>query len=279
MHDLMRGILDDGVLQMLDMRIFDDASSSPASELIDTRTAWRAAPPASAEPSFARRSSLHMPGRAWVIQFTSRPEFDASVEGARPWTMLVSGLTASALLFLLTVALVASWNRAHHLSMRDPLTGLYNRRYLDETMARELPRARRLGECTGVILIDLDHFKRLNDTFGHDAGDNALERVGDLLRSATRNSDIACRFGGEEFAVILPNATLQVARNRAEAIRSALEALKLDFGGRSLGSLTLSAGVASLPPHGQSWGDVLQQADRALYVAKQAGRNRVIAAN
>src|SRR5258706_511257 len=139
-------------------------------------------------------------------------------------------------------------------------------------MARELPRARRLGESTGVILIDLDEFKRLNDTFGHDAGDNVLERVGDLLRSATRNSDIACRFGGEEFAVILPNATLQVARNRAEAIRSALEALKLDFGGRALGSLTLSAGVASLPPHGQSWSDVLQQADRALYVAKQAGR-------
>jgi diguanylate cyclase (GGDEF)-like protein len=279
MHDLMRGILDDGVLQMLDMRIFDDASSSPASELIDTRTAWRAAAPGSAAPSFARRTSLQMPGRAWVIQFASRPEFDASVEGARPWTMLASGLAASALLFLLTVALVASWNRAHHLSMRDPLTGLYNRRYLDETMARELPRARRLGESTGVILIDLDEFKRLNDTFGHDAGDNVLERVGDLLRSATRNSDIACRFGGEEFAVILPNATLQVARNRAEAIRSALEALKLDFGGRSLGSLTLSAGVASLPPHGQSWSDVLQQADRALYVAKQAGRNRVIAAN
>ncbi len=279
MHDLMRGILDDGVLQMLDMRIFDDASSSSASELIDTRTAWRAAPPAGTVPSFARRTSLPMPGRAWVIQFSSRPEFDASVEGARPWTMLASGLAASALLFLLTVALVASWNRAHHLSMRDPLTGLYNRRYLDETMARELPRARRLGESTGVILIDLDEFKRLNDTFGHDAGDNVLERVGDLLRSATRNSDIACRFGGEEFAVILPNATLQVARNRAEAIRSALEALKLEFGGRPLGSLTLSAGVASLPPHGQSWGDVLQQADRALYVAKQAGRNRVIAAN
>jgi diguanylate cyclase (GGDEF)-like protein len=279
MHDLMRGILDDGVLKMLDMRIFDDASMLPASELIDTRTAWRAAPPASAAASFARRTSLQMPGRAWVIQFTSRPEFDATVEGARPWTMLASGLAASGLLFLLTVALVASWNRAHHLSMRDPLTGLYNRRYLDETMARELPRARRLGESTGVILIDLDEFKRLNDTFGHDAGDNVLERVGDLLRSATRNSDIACRFGGEEFAVILPNATLQVARNRAEAIRSALEAMKLDFGGRALGSLTLSAGVASLPPHGQSWGDVLQQADRALYVAKQAGRNRVIAAN
>ncbi len=279
MHDLMRGILDEGVLQMLDMRIFDDASSSPASELIDTRTAWRAAPPESAPPAFARRSSLQMPGRAWVVQFTSRPEFDASLQGARPWTLLAAGLTASALLFLLAIALVASWNRAHHLSMRDPLTGLYNRRYLEETMARELPRARRLGESTGVIVIDLDRFKQLNDTFGHDTGDYVLERTSDLLRAATRNSDIACRFGGEEFAVILPGATLQVARNRAEAIRSALEALKLDFGGRPLGPVTLSAGVASLPPHGQNWTEVLQQADRALYVAKQAGRNRVIAAN
>jgi diguanylate cyclase (GGDEF)-like protein len=277
MHDLMRGILDAGVLQMLDMRIYDEATATSASELIDTRTAWRASPPAAAEPAFSRRSSLLMPGRAWVVQFTSRPEFDA-IQGTRPWALLGAGLGASALVFVLAIALVAAWNRAHHLSMRDPLTGLYNRRYLEETMARELPRARRLGESTGVIVIDLDHFKRLNDTFGHDAGDYVLERTGDLLRAATRNSDIACRFGGEEFAVILPGATLQIARNRAEAIRSALEALKLDFGGLPLGALTLSAGVAALSPHGPGWTEAVHQADRALYAAKQAGRNRVLAA-
>ena len=251
-HDLMRGILDEGMLQVLDMQVYDGPSMNQV--------------------------SFPMPGRLWTIRFVSRPEFDAALQRTRPWGVLGAGILASVVLFFLTVALVASWNRAHHLSMRDPLTGLYNRRYLEETMGRELPRARRLGESVGVIVIDIDHFKRLNDTFGHDAGDFVLERTGELLRAATRNSDIACRFGGEEFAVILPGATLLVARNRAEAIRAALESLKIEFEGTPLGPVTVSAGVASMPPHGQDWAYTLQQADRALYTAKQAGRNRVVAA-
>jgi diguanylate cyclase (GGDEF)-like protein len=277
MHDLMRGILDDGVLQVLDMQVFDDPSAKPASELIDTRTAWRVTP-SDVAPAFSRQVSFQMPGRMWTIQFVSRPEFDATLQRAKSWGVLGAGILASVVLFFLTVALVAAWNRAHHLSMRDPLTGLYNRRYLEETMGRELPRARRLGESVGVIVLDIDHFKRLNDTYGHDAGDFVLERTGELLRAATRNSDIACRFGGEEFAVILPGATLLVARNRAEAIRAALESLRIDFGGKDLGRLTISAGVASMPPHGQDWTHTLQQADRALYSAKQAGRNKVVTA-
>jgi diguanylate cyclase (GGDEF)-like protein len=277
MHDLMRGILDDGVLQVLDMRVFDDAQADPEAELIDTRNAWRVTP-SDEPPAFSRKVNFQMPGRMWVIQFDSRPEFDATLQRARPWGVLAAGILASLVLFLLTVSLVAAWNRAHHLSMRDPLTGLYNRRYLEETMGRELPRARRLGESVGVIVLDIDHFKILNDTYGHDAGDLVLERTGELLRAATRNSDIACRFGGEEFAVILPGATLLVARNRAEAIRASLEAMRIDFDGKSIGPLTISAGVASMPPHGQDWNYVLQQADRALYTAKQAGRNKVVAA-
>jgi diguanylate cyclase (GGDEF)-like protein len=277
MHDLMRGILDEGVLQVLDMQVFDDTSPAPASELIDTRTAWRVTP-SEFEPAFARRMAFQMPGRMWTIQFVSRPEFDSTLERSRPWGVLFAGLLTSAVLFLLTIALVAAWNRAHNLSMRDPLTGLYNRRYVEETMGRELPRARRMGESVGLIVMDIDHFKRLNDTFGHDAGDHVLERTGQLLRAATRNSDIACRFGGEEFAIILPGATLLVARNRAEAIRSALEAMKIDFNGQSIGPLTISAGVAALPPHEQDWTFAMHQADRALYTAKQSGRNKVIAA-
>jgi diguanylate cyclase (GGDEF)-like protein len=277
MHDLMRGILDDGVLQVLDMRVFDDAVAKPDSELIDTRTAWRVTP-TDQPPVFSRRIAFQIPGRMWTIQFDSRPEFDAMLQRARPWGVLAAGVLTSIVLFILTVALVAAWNRAHHLSMRDPLTGLYNRRYLEETMGRELPRARRMGESVGVIVLDIDHFKLLNDTYGHDAGDLVLERTGELLRAATRNSDIACRFGGEEFAVILPGATLLVARNRAEAIRASLEAMRIDFGGKLIGPLTVSAGVASMPPHGQDWTYVLQQADRALYTAKQAGRNKVVAA-
>ncbi|HEX4780955.1 MAG TPA: diguanylate cyclase, partial [Usitatibacter sp.] len=153
-----------------------------------------------------------------------------------------------------------------------------NRRNLEETMLRELARARRLGDSVGVLVADIDHFKKLNDTYGHDAGDFVLERIGELMRAATRGSDIACRFGGEEFAVILPGASLLVARSRAEAIRAAVESLHLDFGGRPLGALTTSIGVAAMPPHGQDWAFTLQQADRALYSAKQAGRNKVAAA-
>jgi len=276
MHDLMRGILDEGVLQVLDMRVFDAGAMSDGS-LIDTRNAWRVTP-STAMPEFSRQVKFRMPGRMWNIQFISRPEFDATLSNSRPWGVLGAGVFASVVLSVLVTALVASWNRAHQLSMRDPLTGLYNRRYLEETMGRELPRARRLGESVGVIVLDIDHFKVLNDTYGHDAGDFVLERTGELLRAATRNSDIACRFGGEEFAVILPGASLLVARNRAEAIRAALESLKVDFDGKTLGPLTVSAGVAAMPPHGQDWTFTLQQADRALYTAKQAGRNKVVAA-
>ncbi|HEX4331153.1 MAG TPA: diguanylate cyclase [Usitatibacter sp.] len=277
MQDLMRGILDEGVLQVLDMRVYDEPNATEGNLLIDTRTAWRANP-SSEPPTFSRHAAFPVQGRMWTVVFLSRPEVDAAISASRPWAVLAAGLVASILIFVLTLALVASWNRAHHLSMRDPLTGLYNRRYLEETMTRELPRARRLGESVGVLVVDIDHFKRLNDTFGHDAGDFVLERTGEMLRAATRNSDIACRFGGEEFAVILPGAALLVARNRAEGIRTAIESMQLDFDGRNLGPLTVSIGVAAMPPHVQDWSFTLQQADRALYTAKQAGRNRVVAA-
>jgi diguanylate cyclase (GGDEF)-like protein len=276
MHDLMRGLLDEGVLPVLDMRIYDGAEPRAENLLIDTRTAWRNAM-GSAAPKFERMVSFPMPGRAWTIRFVSRPEFDALLETERPYGLLAAGIASSVLVFLLTSALVTTWNRAHKLSMRDPLTGLFNRRYLEETMGRELPRARRMGENIGVIVLDLDHFKQLNDTHGHDVGDHVLTRTGELLRHATRGSDIACRLGGEEFAVILPGASLDVARKRAEAIRSAFEAMDFDFDGQKIGPLTLSAGVSSMPPGSEDWAYALQQADRALYAAKQAGRNRVLA--
>ena len=277
MHDLMRGLLDEGVLPVLDMRIYDGAERLSENMLIDTRTAWRNAMLPTA-PKFERVVSFPMPGRMWTIQFVSRPEFDAMLDTERPYGQLAAGVASSLIVFLLTSALVSTWSRAHHLSMRDPLTGLFNRRYLEETMGRELPRARRRGETVGVIVLDLDHFKQLNDTYGHDAGDHVLGRTGELLKHATRGSDIACRFGGEEFALILPGASLDVARKRAEAIRAAFEAMDVEFDGRKIGPVTLSAGVSAMPPDAEDWALALQQADRALYTAKQAGRNRVLAA-
>jgi diguanylate cyclase (GGDEF)-like protein len=277
MQEIMRGILDEGVLQVVDMRVFDGTTRDPRSELLDTRTAWHAAPDSQAA-LFERNVDFAMPGRAWTIQFVSRPEFDRWLVTGRPWPLLAGGVLASLVVFMLVTALVEAWNRAHEMSMRDPLTGLYNRRYVEETMVRELPRARRLRQSIGVIVLDLDHFKQLNDNFGHDAGDRVLERMGELLRTVTRSGDIACRLGGEEFGVILPGATLEIARARAEAIRSAFSAMAIDFGAASMPTLTLSAGVTALAPHDLDWPRALRLADQALYTAKQAGRNRVIAA-
>jgi diguanylate cyclase (GGDEF)-like protein len=282
MHDLMQGLLDEGVLPVLDMRIYDGAERLGENMLIDTRTAWRTAwrdATLSRAPKFERVVSFPMPGRMWTLQFASRPGFDAMLDTERPYGQLAAGVAASLIVFLLTSALVSTWSRAHHLSMRDPLTGLFNRRYLEETMGRELPRARRTGATVGVIVLDLDQFKQLNDTYGHDAGDHVLGRVGELLKHAARGSDIACRFGGEEFALILPSASLEVARKRAEAIRAAFEAMDIEFDGRKIGPMTLSAGVSAMPPDAEHWSLALQQADRALYAAKEAGRNRVVAAN
>lgn len=275
MTDLMRGILDEGVLQVLDMRVYDQSSRTRQEELLDTRIAWR--PAIDSGPAlFERVVHFPMPGRNWTLHLVSRPEFDAALRAGKPWGVLGAGALATVVVFLLIVALVAAWERAHDQSMRDPLTGLYNRRYMDETMSRELPRARRLGHGVGVVVIDLDHFKLLNDTFGHNAGDFVLARFGELLRDTTRGGDMACRFGGEEFGVIMPGATPEATRNRAEAIRAAFASLDLEFEGAALGTLTLSAGVACLGSKQQDWPRALRDADRALYEAKEAGRNRVV---
>lgn len=278
MNDLMQGILDQGVLQVIDMRVYDQAEGrATQNELIDTRTAWRNTP-LGAAPIFERVTHFPMPGRSWTIQYVSRPEFDAALRADRPWVVLGGGALASVVVFLLTMALVEAWSRAHSLSMRDPLTGLFNRRYLEETMPRELARAKRSGQTLGLIALDLDHFKKLNDSYGHEVGDLVLQRFGELLRTATRGDDIACRMGGEEFALILPGSTPEGTRYRAESIRAAFANIHFDYEGLKVGPFTLSAGVAELSTGVQDWSHVMRQADRALYAAKQAGRNRVLAA-
>jgi diguanylate cyclase (GGDEF)-like protein/PAS domain S-box-containing protein len=164
-------------------------------------------------------------------------------------------------------------------SIRDPLTGLYNRRYLTETLEREIRRAVRAEQSLGVLMLDLDHFKRFNDTYGHDAGDSVLRETASFLSKSIRIEDTVCRFGGEEFVVILPTADLAAAHARAERIRSKLHELIVLHQGQSLGTITVSVGVAALPVHGTTPKELLDAADAALYRAKRDGRDRVVDAD
>lgn len=160
-------------------------------------------------------------------------------------------------------------------SVRDPLTGLYNRRYLEETLEREMQRVSRAGKPLSVITLDVDHFKRFNDTFGHEAGDRVLEELATQMTNVARPGDVVCRFGGEEFMVILPEAATDTASARAEELRRRIESLELFHGGKSLGTVTISLGVATFPDHASRKEDLLRLADNALYEAKKRGRNQV----
>lgn len=159
-------------------------------------------------------------------------------------------------------------------SIKDPLTGLYNRRFMEETLERELARAGRNSTALSIILLDLDNFKALNDQYGHAAGDAALRASAALLVQSLRTSDIACRFGGEELVIILPECRLDGAVSRAEAIRAAFEAMRLPELEQAL-TITASFGVASTTLCGLDQNALLKAADAALYRAKRAGKNRV----
>ncbi len=163
-------------------------------------------------------------------------------------------------------------------SVRDHLTGLFNRRYMEETLERELLRASRRRHTLGIIMLDVDDFKQFNDTYGHAAGDAILHRLGGLLLEQVRGEDIPARCGGDEFVIVLPDASRDVARERAERIRAHARRINLQFEGRPLGVVTLSLGIAAFPQDGATGAAVLRTADLALYRAKKAGRDRVCAA-
>ncbi len=162
-------------------------------------------------------------------------------------------------------------------AIRDPLTGLYNRRYLEETLKRELARAAREERPLSILMGDIDHFKRLNDTSGHQAGDEVLKALGDVLWRNVRSSDIPCRYGGEEFVVIMPDMPWQAAQERAEQVRRKFAELRIAFLGVQLGA-TVSIGVSAYPEQGATVEELIGAADQALYEAKQSGRNRVCSA-
>jgi diguanylate cyclase (GGDEF)-like protein len=160
-------------------------------------------------------------------------------------------------------------------AIRDPLTNLFNRRYLEETLDRELARASREAYSICLLMIDLDHFKRINDSYGHEAGDCVLRAHADTLSRECRRGDFACRHGGEEFVVVMPNISLDTAYERAEALRNTLHSLKIPYEDYNL-SVTISMGIACYPANGLTRDAILHAADQAMYAAKEAGRNHIL---
>jgi diguanylate cyclase (GGDEF)-like protein len=146
---------------------------------------------------------------------------------------------------------------------------------MEESLEREFSRAKRSGGYLAIVMMDLDHFKRFNDTFGHQAGDTLLRVLGDLLKRSTRGQDIACRYGGEEFALVLTDTNLDGVLKRAEILRQQVKQMSVEYAGQLLGTVSVSIGVAVYPEHGNSSPEVLRASDQALYRAKREGRDRV----
>lgn len=163
-------------------------------------------------------------------------------------------------------------------AIRDPLTGIYNRRYMMETLQQEFSRAKRLHSTIGLLMIDLDHFKRFNDTFGHDTGDLVLKRVARELSKNSRAEDTVCRFGGEEFCLVCPDISLENAQYLAEKFRKRIRNLDIRINHKPIDTVTLSVGVALFPHHAHDAELLLKSADEALYRAKAEGRDRVVVA-
>ena len=159
-------------------------------------------------------------------------------------------------------------------ALRDPLTGLYNRRYLAEMLENELARVKREKKSMSVIVTDIDHFKNINDNYGHQIGDEFLRKIASLINNHTRKTDIACRYGGEEFLLVMPGTSVKSAAKRAEGLRLECTQIQVPYENKEL-SVTLSFGVASYPAHGQGAEEIVIKADKALYKSKRSGRNRV----
>ncbi len=160
-------------------------------------------------------------------------------------------------------------------TIRDPLTNMFNRRYMEETLEREILRAKRKEDHIGVIMLDIDHFKSFNDNYGHQAGDVLLAALGNFLQNHVRGEDVACRYGGEEFILVMPGAELEPTQKRAQDLIEKVKFLSVAHQGQSLGTISMSAGIAVYPTNGNTAESLVQSADQALYRAKVKGRNRV----
>lgn len=191
---------------------------------------------------------------------------------------LVRQATMVADLFALSLSNIYLRERLLDQAIHDPLTRLYNRRFLEETLEHHVVHAARHQRSIGIIMLDIDYFKRFNDTYGHDGGDAVLVALAEYLRGNTRGSDITCRFGGEEFIIIMPETVLDAARRRAEQLAHGIRSLRVTLQGYDLAPVTVSMGVACFPEHGTTPAELITAADSALYRAKAGGRDRVCVA-
>lgn len=164
-------------------------------------------------------------------------------------------------------------------AMRDPLTGLYNRRILGEQLGPLLSLARRSDFAVSIVLLDMDHFKQINDTYGHGFGDQVLVELSRLIHQCIRDSDLAIRYGGEEICLVFPSTPAEDARAKIQLLLELLRHADVQVGEKSIGNLSFSAGIAQFPRDGASPDALLQEADKALYQAKAAGRNRILLAS
>ncbi|HDO7855981.1 TPA: diguanylate cyclase [Legionella pneumophila] len=185
-------------------------------------------------------------------------------------------ITAFAELTALALANVRLRENLRYQSIRDPLTGLYNRRYLEDFLFKQLHQAERTKASFAILMLDLDHFKKINDTFGHDAGDLVLKELGQILNSDIRLGDIAARYGGEEFVLLLYDIDAQAAKMKAENLRSAISNLQVKYRAQPVGQITASISISVYPDDAKSPAEVIEAADKALYQAKNKGRNKVI---
>lgn len=197
--------------------------------------------------------------------------------GAEPWLRIRQLSVTLGEALKLALSNIRLREALREQATRDPLTGLFNRRYLDETLPRELHAALRDNQSLALAILDIDHFKRYNDTWGHEAGDQVLIAVSRILREHLRASDIACRYGGEELVAVMPGAELDEARERLSRIAHLVRDADVHIHDRPLPAVTFSAGIALAPLHGETAEALIRAADKALYAAKQAGRDRLFA--
>jgi len=208
------------------------------------------------------------------LQLPGKPDNDLETDNSFEAIKGLAGNFANQI--ALSIANLRLREALQHQSVRDPLTQLYNRRYLVESFERELARARRNQVSIGVVLIDIDHFKRYNDTYGHDGGDALLREFGSFFKNQCRREDIACRYGGEEFVMVMPGIDEQDLLNRCEDIRNKTKLLKIEHRSQKLGTITISIGAVLFPIHGDSPETLINAADTAMYAAKHRGRDQVV---